>query len=1518
MLRSHTQEQLEPTLENEARDITLIRWEHSGALELLSCNDLIEFDGESYQAGGVSSPPEIVDRREATIVMPATPDRVQESEQGVWREGICEIWKIPAAPGDEFQYPLERGKLQLKGVIDTSEAVDGVLTVRAVHQDLGASQSPRVTINQVLDQVLVEGTIIIDGTSTLALQSVRVGLQTLEKSTSNVFDLRGDLTAKQIESFREDAKELRLNGAGSGAHLSINYGDLAVPGQIARFWVSGANTVFLVTWGISEISQFHKILIKDADPASTVEIRNYRGSVIQAVDQSIVALEPAFDRNLVYVSAAGQAGVQYSLITMPTADVDSSLTFQALMDGLLVKDIDEVATHNGDPFRDQVGVETDFSGTNGATTATDTGPVGHTLTFNGTAEIQSNELDVDGSGHVSIADHASLRYGSASLTIELRFTPRSVSVNNELYERDGSFGDRGIRLRQINDDLHLMISSDGENYDIANEYVKYGAFLTPAVEYEVTLERDAGCKMYYVTVNGETVWQTYSELDPHENGEAHRIGDGADATFNCFKITAGAIRYGFDHDIAAAPFSDSATWVPGRKFSKIGNLHLADFFENKVYGGCVSVVEGEQASADWGKSLLDGVQARGELALRIAQPRRTAEHADYLVEYLDMFWIEEADGVALIPNRPVTIDNPSGQELIDEAEFNNAGFWTGPAEWTLDTVAGTVSCDGTQTGESIFVGILGGADPGEQCAVALVVDSISAGQVRVLMNAGEAVYPLDWQSTAGTHRAEFVPQTAAYFVGIVADADFVGTISMLSCRRFFWLSEGAVDRPPAIYPQKNTDTPSEVSVYYRVPDTDSANWQDSDPVVAALPGVDSGDLPLRPSAVYMRGYNTLEQATNYAYARLYRNRNRTRITWLERDFALFFQPGTVVRKRDTLNGNDGVYRVMQTRNVRQGRYECAGRNYSLEHWPSEQGIVVSGYKIPVDGILISTDGTIPAGYADAALTLDRFIRLTITDAEIGTLVGSATFAGFTDPTQEGGQHNANSGQKFWLQCFDEEGGAGSGDLIDPDDDEEFKGGHQHNLSTGVITPNLRRREAVFIRKTGTPSTTIPANVGIFGAGGLAVPNLVRDTTHQDRLLMTGAANQSEGYSYDTINITVDNADDRHEHLGRTPTTEGGPNGIFFAPPHYDTYLEGGSIHGHDADLRVQCYPNKILLAFYQAIADAELDDELYILWDQPLANQTDPDWILCDGTLGTPAVHGRIIEISKNGSEGGVGTGGDVIRLSGQTDFSSYHDHEDDYDPTTTSNNVIEIPHINGIRHRHTIDQTESYTPASLRLALFMAKRNPVVSFIDRRLLLSGGGADGATTIVDSSVYGLVPTVAGSPEYDDAQQLFSATSILFASGDRLHYPSFPFGRKFTIEGFFRLDSNVTGTLFSNGVGTEDFAVIYSASNGVSLWIDGALKDITSDPGVGAWFYVALVYDGAEWRFYYGLQSTGTAGLQHTEADVVLEHDDDLYIGNNVSTAQHFPGHLSELRVTRGAAIYEGSAITIPVAAFPTS
>lgn len=169
----HLPEASQNNLEADStRPINLVRWEHAGFLELLSCSgEDITLNGEIYVSGGVNIS-SIKDGRTATLTEPSNPTRTAQVQNDTWRNGICQIYAIPAVPGNGTTYTSAEAVMQLDGLIDTSKDARGKITVAVVHR-FSTGFTPRNTIDEIADYLPAPGTILIWEDTELVLEARR-------------------------------------------------------------------------------------------------------------------------------------------------------------------------------------------------------------------------------------------------------------------------------------------------------------------------------------------------------------------------------------------------------------------------------------------------------------------------------------------------------------------------------------------------------------------------------------------------------------------------------------------------------------------------------------------------------------------------------------------------------------------------------------------------------------------------------------------------------------------------------------------------------------------------------------------------------------------------------------------------------------------------------------------------------------------------------------------------------------------------------------------------------------------------------------------------------------------------------------------------------------------------------------------------------------------------------------------------------------------------------------------------
>jgi hypothetical protein len=205
-------------------------------------------------------------------------------------------------------------------------------------------------------------------------------------------------------------------------------------------------------------------------------------------------------------------------------------------------------------------------------------------------------------------------------------------------------------------------------------------------------------------------------------------------------------------------------------------------------------------------------------------------------------------------------------------------------------------------------------------------------------------------------------------------------------------------------------------------------------------------------------------------------------------------------------------------------------------------------------------------------------------------------------------------------------------------------------------------------------------------------------------------------------------------------------------------------------------------------------------------------------------------------------------------------------------------------------------------------------------LLLHGNGANGSTTITDSSPTPKTVTAVGNAQISTTQSKFGGASIAFdGTGDYLDIGSnsaFGYGlNNFTIEFWiYRNASAVLQVLLDHRVGTSVRVAptIYISSNSVYYYTDGNNRIMGGTLASTQWVHVALSRSGSSTRLFLDGVQTGS-----TYSDTNNYIDSPVRVGgaNDGSSVASINGYIDDLRITKGIARYTAN-FTPPAAPFP--
>jgi len=219
-------------------------------------------------------------------------------------------------------------------------------------------------------------------------------------------------------------------------------------------------------------------------------------------------------------------------------------------------------------------------------------------------------------------------------------------------------------------------------------------------------------------------------------------------------------------------------------------------------------------------------------------------------------------------------------------------------------------------------------------------------------------------------------------------------------------------------------------------------------------------------------------------------------------------------------------------------------------------------------------------------------------------------------------------------------------------------------------------------------------------------------------------------------------------------------------------------------------------------------------------------------------------------------------------------------------------------------------------------------SFASVKLLLHFNGADGSTTMTDSSPVARTVTAAGNAQLDTAQFKYGTASLLLDGvDDRLSLAdsddwSFSTGA-FTLECWVRPASLAAAA---------EILSHRSAADGNNFWYvrlntDGCISVVALNGGttitnikttlpmsVDTWHHLAVVRSGGTVKIWVDGANADT--VTTNAATAWPNPAVPLYIGvAHDGLSNDYSGHLDEVRITKGVARYTAT-FTPPAAAFP--
>jgi hypothetical protein len=736
-------------------------------------------------------------------------------------------------------------------------------------------------------------------------------------------------------------------------------------------------------------------------------------------------------------------------------------------------------------------------------------------------------------------------------------------------------------------------------------------------------------------------------------------------------------------------------------YSDNSSLCLNDLITHPVYGlGRESL--GSDVSADWNDELVEDTFERARLSLTLSRPRKTVEHMRILATYAEVIWYYEGRKVRMSPDKIIDATNASGRNVIQNGEFLDetgyvedgyveevyvAGpvgpFWTKGDGW--DIYGGQAICDGSQAAASALSQTVTVED-GEQYGIQLTVDEVTAGSVSLEVGGVEYIN----ESSAGAYTAIFTASGTSLDVEIIGTSDFEGAVSIAAVKSLYWVEDNCVAGSLSVEGVDDGDSPTKVSVKYKEPSATTGYWSDKLTSVA-LPGVDEGDIPLIDTTLDMPGIYRPSEANTKANQRVQRMVNRVRVSWTTTDHGIRHRLGDVIRHKMDKRGTDTLVKMDAVRMVSYGRYEVSGLRYDQAHYPDELILPENAGVVPVGAITLSA-GTIPSGWAAFTDANGLYLLGAGGDYDIGDTGGEETFEGWSGNTTENDAHEFG-GFSLFRTPTDIFTGSGSGRFIqntNPDTD------HDHTYDTGTITPDLYRRDAKLMIKTGSAASNWPAEALVMGLGGIAGPGRSRVTSPAGRLLRAWASNGNGGVSSKFVEFVSGITSVLHKHEQDSALTSG------YSDDLVGQTLQGASFsalgnHSHTYNLTLNRAIKRLRVALYGGVNEFPVMPGDFCIWAGDI-NSPPTDWVLCDGSGATPDATDHFIEIAQVGNEE-TSTGDNTLSISGDGS-AVYHGHAGALSQSGTPSTGV--AHTDGAGHSHNVSRSADWMPPYYALALLM------------------------------------------------------------------------------------------------------------------------------------------------------------------------------------------------------------------------
>ena len=549
-----------------------------------------------------------------------------------------------------------------------------------------------------------------------------------------------------------------------------------------------------------------------------------------------------------------------------------------------------------------------------------------------------------------------------------------------------------------------------------------------------------------------------------------------------------------------------------------------------------------------------------------------------------------------------------------------------------------------------------GTEP--RCFIGLAIDKSMTAMAAVNQLADYAEAIVDWQGTL----ARFVPDAlVAAVVGTITGSDILEETLQLGVSGL-------------------ENAPTQVEVSYTLTNAYTTPWT-SDVQRSYLPGVDTGAIPAIPSTVSMPGITRASEALRKAKQRLARAQIGGTASWNMFDGGLALQKGDVWRLYVSARNVDCWVRITGVKQTAPGRYAITAAQYDPSQYPTDGTGPPTG-SVPIGLIVFKRSGATPSGWADYTAANGAFIIGAGNTYGVGASGGSSTISisGITDA------QGAHSGIGAPHQ-----GNAITGYLLNATR-EGAEGTHTHTY-TGSAPSLPAYASYPLIIKTGTAGTALPYNSAVLASAQI-VNGLYAPITSIINAIISAGTVQASGGSYTQSAALTYSTQPAHDHFSNNTWSDA----IDFENWSYGGGSAGAHSHSASSPVPVSLSPKRRRLMLYSSASDYAIAPGVIALWSGSIG-ALPTNWVLCDGTNGTPDCRDYFIELSDlTGLASASGT--NTVSWSGVTSSES-HMHTDTGVGTYNKVNDYTL-HSDTQYHQHNVSGSQAWMPPYYALAAIM------------------------------------------------------------------------------------------------------------------------------------------------------------------------------------------------------------------------